>query len=68
MSLEAHKNNQYNAPEQKLPIKVRNIDSIQIYDINAAESAQRQILQQLATQTTSTDDENLAVRITSVIF
>lgn len=50
------------SPEQKLPIEIRHINGVHVDDVYVAETAQREIGEDLAAQAACTDDEHLALR------
>lgn len=45
--------------EEELAVEVREIYSVQVYDVNLAESSEGEVLEQFTSDTTSADHENM---------
>lgn len=50
-----------NSPKKELSVQIRHINSVHIDDMNVPKPAERQVGQDLASQTSSADDEHFAL-------
>lgn len=51
----------FGVPEQELAIEIADVNCVHVDDMDVLEAEQREVRQDLASQTSSADDENLAL-------